>query len=361
MKHLTLLMVLTLLNPLNTTSALADDDMGNSVGPNKAITLLNWSTPFSPDSTTTVSNFQWQPDSDNSQRVCAIIPAADTSYWFAINYGLVKKARTLGISLKVFNINPSDSPSEVSKLEQRCITSSPQTIILGTPLSKSFYQMLDQQKKPIQLIAIGKSLQKKQIQASSSPSYTDVGTQLSSYMNNQHPHKTQQSVLFPGEKSVLYVGLFVNSFLATIDQTRYQVKNIIYTSSSYHEIKSRLTQYLNSHLNTTTIIASGLVAQAAVEVLDEMTLTSEVQIISYELSAQVYRDIKRGNIKASISNLPVIQGFLAIDLALKQAANPQQKQHVSPKSLLVNKDNIHSFDISGVFAPYGYRETLEVN
>lgn len=326
---------------------------------NHSALLQQWTTPFTAKSATTTVDYQWQQHTSRQQRICALIPASDTSYWFAVNYGLVKKAKALGVSLKVFNLSARDSVQQQQSIADRCLGLHPQGIIISSQLQPSFYQSL--QKHQIPLVSVGKNLQKQTITASSSPAYSQVGQQLSTYMNHQPAEASTQTVLFPGEQTASYVGLFVTNLLANIDPQKYQVKETIYSNNHYLDIKSQLNDYLNSHLETKVIVASALVAEAAVEVLDEMSLADDVQIISYELSAQVYRGIKRGYIQASATNLPVIQGFLAIDLALKAMAEPTKQQHISPQTTLIDVDNISHFDIMPVFAPYGYRETLEVN
>lgn len=326
------------------------------------VTLQSWVKPFDSDSSKRTIDYQWEKPSNFKQRICAIIPSSSTSYWFALNYGLVKKARAMGISLKVYNINGNLSSPEEKKLVEQCISQEPHSIIVGAQLSSGFDLPLTSNSGKSQVILVGKNLLSKTVDASSSASFNDVGQQLSKYMNKrQTKENTNQTVLFPGDKTKQHVEAFVKGFMPNINSNKYKVKDVIYTPDSYLEIKIKLTNYLNDNLNTTTVVASALVAQAAVEVLDEMSLTGDVQIISYELSAQVYRGIQRGNISASFISPPVIQGFLAIDMAMKLHNKQLKEPHISPQATLIDSENITDFDISQVFAPYGYRETLEVN
>jgi protein TorT len=326
------------------------------------VTLQSWLKPFDSDSSKRAIDYQWETPSNFKQRICAIIPSSSTSYWFALNYGLVKKARAMGVSLKVYNINGSLSLPEEKKLIEQCISQKPHSIIIGAHLNGGIDQSQTPNSNRSQIIAVGKNLLSKTADASSSASFTDVGQQLSKYMNKRQTDEgINQTVLFPGDKTKQHVEAFVKGFAPNVNANKYKVKDVIYTPDSYLEIKIKLTNYLNSNLNTTTVVASALVAQAAVEVLDEMSLTGDVQIISYELSAQVYRGIQRGNISAAFISPPVIQGFLAIDMAMKLNNNQLKEPHISPQATLIDSDNITDFDISQVFAPYGYRETLEVN
>jgi protein TorT len=326
------------------------------------VTLESWLQPFQSNSPKRTIDYQWETSPTQGLHVCAIIPSSHTSYWFAINYGLVKKSREMAIALQVFNINDDASTSEKNEVFDKCAKHQPQSIIIGIDLDSNFESAIFEHLGIGSVITVGKNLHNKSINASTSASYSDIGKQLSHYLNKRSDTTAiDLAVLFPGDKSAQHVNLFVKALTPGINKNKYKIKDIIYTTDSYLEIKSELTRYLNNNLNITTIVASALVAQAAVEVLDEMSLSGDIRIISYELSAQIYRELKRGNIQASITTPPVIQGLLAVDMAIKLLDNPLNNIHISPKALLLDSDNIRNFDISPIFAPYGYRETLEVN
>ena len=331
-----------------------------------AYTLQQWLSPFSSTSGKRAIAFDWERSRDQEHKTCAILPPSSTSYWFAVNYGLVKKARELDVTLKVYHVLDRFNFNEHDKLIDHCLKQKPDSIIINAALSQQISLKLQQLKSPPAVVLVGKNIVPQGIVASSATSYRDIGGTLAKYMNKTHGiDNIKETILFPGDQSEQFVQSFIDGFKPVINPNKYQINQTIYTSNNYVQIKTKLTDYLNENLNTSVIVGSALVAQAAVEVLDEMSLTDDVQIISYELSAQVYRDIRRGNIIASVSNLPVIQGLLAIDMAVKldntSGELSSKETHISPMANIVDSTNVQKFDISYAFAPYGYRETLEVN
>ena len=331
-----------------------------------AYTLQQWLSPFSSTSGKRAIAFDWELSRGQGHKTCAILPPSSTSYWFAVNYGLVKKARELDVTLKVYHVLDRFNFNEHDKLIEHCLAQKPDSIIINAALSQQISLKLQQVKFPPAVVLVGKNIVPQGIVASSATSYRDIGGALAKYMNKTHGiDNIKETILFPGDQSEQFVQSFIDGFKPVINTNKYQINQTIYTSDNYIQIKTKLTDYLNENLNTSVIVGSALVAQAAVEVLDEMSLTGDVQIISYELSAQVYRDIRRGNIIASVSNLPVIQGLLAIDMAVKldntSGELSSKNTHISPMANIVDSTNVQKFDISYAFAPYGYRETLEVN
>lgn len=347
-----------------TLIGLALSSMAYATAPANIVPLESWVNPFDVASARRSIDYQWETRNKKRYNVCAFIPTSETSYWFAVNYGLVKKAREMNVSLKVFHTgegNFSDQNKQKA-IVQKCIDHDPVGIIVNDTFEKALTKLVDSFPNPVSVIAVGKNLLSQKVDASSSASFNDVGQQLAKYMNQRHVlDEIRQTVMFPGDRNMQYVNAFVEGFTPQLNSNKFHLRDTIYTSDSYLEIKSAMTRYLNSNLDTSIIIGSAKVAQAAVEVLKEMSLSDDIQIVSYELSAQIYRDIKRGNITAAITNPPVVQGFLAIDMAVKLAQKKLDKNHVSPQTTLLDEENLSQFDITQVFAPYGYRETLEVN
>lgn len=330
----------------------------------EAVPLESWVNPFTIDSSRRSMNYQWEIKPAMQHRICAFIPSSETSYWFAVNYGLVKQARKLGVSLKVFHVSKqsNDNTEQLQKIIAKCADHNPQGLIVDADFAQVLHNHATPFAKDIHIIAVGKNLLAENIDASSSASFTDIGSQLAKYMNqHQADEQVRQMAMFPGDRNMQYVSAFVDGFIPQINGNKFHLRDTVYTSNNYLDIKNAMTRYLNSNLDTSIIIGSAKVTQAAVEVLNEMSLTDDIEIISYELSAQTYRDIKRGKIAAAITNPPVVQGFLAVDMALKLIENRLKDSHVSPQSTLIDAENLPQFDIRQTFAPYGYRETLEVN
>ena len=96
-----------------------------------AYTLQQWLSPFSTKSNKRSINFEWETTSYQSKKVCAIIPPSATSYWFAVNYGLVKKARQLDINLKVYHVLDRFNFNEHDRLIENCLAQKPQSIIVS--------------------------------------------------------------------------------------------------------------------------------------------------------------------------------------------------------------------------------------
>lgn len=292
-------------------------------------------------------------------RLCAIVPVLDTSYWFSINYGLSKQARELGISLKVFQIGAFAGVDKQRAYLDLCRKSS-EGIILGG--------VYDQSEKGkvfnVPVIAVGYPVKSVLINANVIPQASESGKLLADYLNRQTEHKAVEKLkvgLFPGPENSLFAQQYQQGFLAQYQKEKITLLGTHYTRHEYEEVQQALSRFLNQNLDLDVLVTSGYVAEIASDLLKRMSLEDEVVLLSLNLTAQVYREMKRGTVSGAITSSPVLQGKLAIDIAVKLLEKKLHYHEVTPKLKILTRDTLDDFDHIDDFAPYGYKEILEVN
>ncbi|WDE12457.1 TMAO reductase system periplasmic protein TorT [Thalassomonas haliotis] len=292
-------------------------------------------------------------------RLCAIVPVLDTSYWFSINYGLSKQARELGISLKIFQIGAFAGADKQRAYLDLCRKSS-EGIILGG--------VYDQSEKGkvfnVPVIAVGYPVKNVFINANVIPRASESGKLLAEHLNRQTENKALEKLkvgLFPGPENSLFAQQYQQGFLARYQREKISLLGIHYTRHEYEEVQQALSRFLNQNLDLDVLVTSGYVAEIASDLLKRMSLEEEVTLLSLNLTAQVYREMKRGSISGAITASPVLQGKLAVDMAVKLLEKKRHYHEATPKLKILTRDTLDDFDHIDVFAPYGYKEILEVN
>ena len=304
-------------------------------------------------------SYTWLTRARKPWQLCAIVPVLDTSYWFSINYGLSKQARKLGISLKVFQIGDFTGADKQQAYLDLCRKSS-QGIILGG--------VFDQSEKGkvfnVPVIALGYPVKSVFINANVIPQASDNGKLLADHLNARVDGQTDGKLkvgLFPGPANSVLAQQYQQGFLARYQREKIALVATHYTRHEYEEVQQTLSRFLNHNLDLDVLVTSGYVAEIASDLLKRMSLEDEVSLLSLNLTAQVYREMKRGTVSGAVTSSPVLQGKLAIDMAVKLLEKKLHYHEVTPKLKILSRDTIDDFDYADVFAPYGYKEILEVN
>jgi protein TorT len=109
------------------------------------------------------------------------------------------------------------------------------------------------------------------------------------------------------------------------------------------------------------IAGTAVTAEAAVKILRKRGLSEKIAILAYYYGPGVHRGIRRGNITAAPSDLTVLQARIAVDVMVRILEKKEFYRHVAPRVMIVDGENIRTWDASTTLAPRGFRPIFSVN
>jgi len=167
---------------------------------------------------------------------------------------------------------------------------------------------------------------------------------------------------FPGPEGAGWVTSGNKGFLDAISGSKIEVVETKYgdtgkaiQSDLINDVLDRYSEDLDY------IVGTGVTAEVAVKILRNRKLNKRIQIISYYLTPNVYRDILRGKVVASPTDSTVIQGRIAVDQLVRILEKKPYSKHVGPILYVLDRDNINEFDRKSMLAPSGFKTTYTVN
>jgi periplasmic protein TorT len=95
-------------------------------------------------------------------------------------------------------------------------------------------------------------------------------------------------------------------------------------------------------------------AEAAVPILRARGLEGKVSILSTYLSHAVYRGVVRGRILSAPTDSPVVQGRLAIEMAVRSVEGRLTVRHAGPPIAIVTSELAGTALIEGSLAPASF-------
>ncbi|MGL9632687.1 TMAO reductase system periplasmic protein TorT, partial [Escherichia coli] len=88
---------------------------------------------------------------------------------------------------------------------------------------------------------------------------------------------------------------------------------------------------------------------------DAQNLNTPLTVVSFYLSHQVYRGLKRGRVIMAASDQMVWQGELAVEQAIRQLQGQSVSDNVSPPILVMTPKNADREHIRRSLSPGGFR------
>ncbi|VDZ75726.1 Solute binding receptor protein [Salmonella bongori] len=117
--------------------------------------------------------------------------------------------------------------------------------------------------------------------------------------------------------------------------------------------RNLLQEMLERHPDANVVAGSAIAAEAAMG--EGRNLTSPLTIVSFYLTHQVYRGLKRGHILMALSDQMAWQGELAIAQAIKVLQGQSVPGNISPPVLILTHKNADSARVRRSLSPPGFR------
>ncbi len=298
-------------------------------------------------------------------RIRVFIPHLKDAYWLGVNYGLIDEARRLGISLSIYEAGGYDQLSVQRRQIEDSLKEKPDGLIIG---AISLEGLNDLVKKAadmgIPVLDLINGLSSPDIAARAAVSFWDMGHQAGTYLRRLQKNmgKPMKVAWFPGPKGAGWVAAGDAGFRKAIAYGAIDIVESQHGDTGSAAQTKLIEAVLNRHAaELDGIVGTAVTAEAAVKILRRRGLADRIKILSYYYSPGVDRGIRRGHITAAPSDLTVLQARIAVDVMVRILEKKTYYKHVAPKVMVLDRDNIRSWDSSTTLAPKGFRPIFSIN
>ncbi|MCA3560135.1 MAG: TMAO reductase system periplasmic protein TorT [Aestuariivirga sp.] len=323
--------------------------------------LERWTPPF--DYRGTPSEIAYQPleKARKRWRICASYPHLKDSYWLSVNYGMVRHARKLGIALEI--VEAGGYPNlDKQKAQIAGCAKSADALIVGAVSYDGLTPLLVTLSKRMPVIAAVNDIDSAGVVAKSGVSWISMGEAIGHYFAALHPKGSAKVRVawFPGPKGAGWVGFVEEGFQRGIAGSSAEIVSVKWGDTGFEDQLLLLEDLLEQHPDVDYIIGSAVTADAAVSLLRAKNLTGRIGVLADYFTHGTYRAIKRGKVIAAPTDLPVVQGELAIDQAVRALEGTLAVSHAGPAIRIIDGNNINATDINDSLAPASFKPTFKV-
>jgi protein TorT len=298
-------------------------------------------------------------------RIRVFIPHLKDDYWLGVNFGLIKEARRLGISLSIYEAGGYDQLEVQRRQIEDSLKEIPDGLIIGAISLDGLNDLVKKASdKGIPVLDLINGISSPDIAARAAVSFWDMGYQAGSYLRRLQQNSGQPLKLawFPGPDGAGWVKAGDAGFRKAIAGGAIEILDSRYgdtgSAAQAKLIESTLSQYAD---DLDIIAGTAVTAEAAVKILRRRQLADRIKILSYYYGPGVHRGIRRGDITAAPSDLTVLQARIAVDVMVRILEKRDYYKHVAPRVTVVDRDNIRSWDTSTTLAPRGFRPIFSIN
>ena len=284
-------------------------------------------------------------------KLCALYPSLKDSYWLSLNYGMQEAARRYGVDLKVLEAGGySQLATQQAQIDQ-CKQWGAEAILLGS--STTSFPDLQKQVANLPVIELVNALDDPLVKSRVGVPWFQMGYQPGRYLVQWAHGKPLNVLLMPGPDNAGGSKEMVEGFRAAIAGSPVRIVDIALGDNDIEIQRNLLQEMLERHPEIDVVAGTAIAAEAAMG--EGRNLKTPLTVVSFYLSHQVYRGLKRGRVIRAASDQMVWPGDLAVELAIRQLQGQSVSDNVSPPILVLTPKNADREHIRRSLSPGGFR------
>ncbi|WP_052260491.1 MULTISPECIES: TMAO reductase system periplasmic protein TorT [unclassified Leisingera] len=265
-------------------------------------------------------------------RLCIAYPHLKDAYWLSVNYGMVAEAARLGVSFKLVEAGGYPNLRRQIQQTEACVADGADALILGTVSFAGLTSTVERISASVPVIAAVNDIADAGITAKVGVSWTEMGAEAGRLIAARHPKGAPEVKVawFPGPVKAGWVTFVEEGFRAALAGSSAKIAVTKYGDTG-REIQVRLVEEaLDAVPDLDYIAGSAPAAEAAVSVLRARGMQGQVQVVSDYMTHAVYRGVLRDRIIAAPTDFPVLQGRLAVEMAVRAIEGRLNIKHAGP-------------------------------
>lgn len=296
--------------------------------------------------------------------LCVSFPHMKDAYWLGVDYGVTEEAKRLGVKMQVVEAGGyTELNKQISQIED-CVSAGADAVIIGAISADGLNNLIQEiRSKDIPVIDVINGISSKEITAKSLVSFGEMGAKTGEYLAKLHPAGSGKVKVawFPGPSGAGWVEAGNAGFAKAVEGSDIELVETKYGDTG-KEVQAKLVEdTLEAHPDLAYVVGTAVTAEVAVPILRSRGLTDQIKIASYYFTPGVAQGLKRGQILAAPTDSTVLQGRIAVDIAVRALEGEPYEKHVGPALYVVHQDNLDEFDASSTLAPDSFKPVFRVD
>jgi protein TorT len=298
-------------------------------------------------------------------KICFAVPHVSDPYWVAADFGAVTEAKRLGVDLDVYEAGGYTELSKQLNQIDDCEAAGADAIVIGA----ISFDGLDAKVKSLTeqgIVVIDglNGISSDKVSARAVLNWREMGAAAGDYLAKKGA--TNNVAWFPGPPGAGWAEDANSGLKDALKGSKSTVSATKYGDTSKEVQLKLLEDTLQADPNVTVIAGTAVTAEAAVA----GGYAGKKQIIADYLIPSTFDEIKKGTVTCGVSDQPVIQARMAIDMAvrlLEKIPLDDKMGRAFPAPILVcgpgagADANIGSFIPETTFATTGFKPVFSVS
>jgi periplasmic protein TorT len=298
--------------------------------------------------------------------ICVAFPHLKDPYWLGANYGIAEEIRRDGARMTLLEAGGyTELNTQLSQMDD-CVAQGAQAIILGAISADGVNAKVEEiVAQGIPVIDFVNGVNSPEVSAHALVSFYDMGYNTGVYMteNLVTGDEPVQVAFFPGPQGAGWTDTAYQGFLDATAGTNIEVVATKWGDTGRDIQLTLVEDELQANPDIDFIVGNAQAAVSAVQAVREAGLEETVSILAFHQNPPVYDGIAAGDIVGSANDHTVIQGRMAVDMAVRLLEGQElaPSNRAGPVITVMTPENLETeFVWESTFAPNGYQPEFTI-
>jgi protein TorT len=293
--------------------------------------------------------------------VCVLFPHMKDTFWVAVDYGVAEEAKRMGVNMTLYEAGGYENlPKQLSQFDD-CMSGNFDAIVVAPISEAGMGKKLDEAAKAGKVVvSVANPVAKAPVTAKTTVDFTTMGEKTGSYLVGYLKDKTANVVTFPGPAGSGWAETFVNGFKGAVTgKSNIKVLDDKFGDSGVAVQSGLIQNALQAYPDLNVIWGCAPAAEAAIGAVAQAGRKGVLIISSYENQAMLDA-LNKGEILGFATQYPVMQGRIAIDLAVRALEHQPYIKSIQAIPDMVAQDNLKTINMGLVLAPADFKAVYSV-
>lgn len=280
-------------------------------------------------------------------RICALLPHGKDHYWWGVAWGLSQEAERLGVEIGIYNAGGYDKLAEQKQQLKHCHRLKADGYIIAAIAADGLSAEVDLlMADGIPVIDLVNGMNS-QVSSRSLVSFADMAAAAAQYMLTTESNRPLNVAWFPGPDGAAWVRDAETGLAQALVGEDIRLVHGGYGMTETF-VQADLVRGLISRIQPDYIIANAVAASVAAKYFGKRGKTRVVAFYSNPQTIELVRD---STLQATVTDSPVLQARVAVDLTVQWLEQGSAPRLVSPVIQVLTSENLAEADLSLTLPP----------
>ncbi len=293
--------------------------------------------------------------------LCAVLPHMKDGYWISVDYGLVSEAKRLGVELTILQAGDYSQLSRQVSQYDDCISSGADAVLIA-PISEAGLaeKIAETAKTGVVQVGFVNPIKSAPVNSKIFVDYATKGLQTGKFLVERLGEEGGGAVALPGPQGSGWAESYMSGFEEGVAGSNVVILERKFGPAGVAESLGLVEDALQTHPDLKAIWGGAPAAEAAIGAVEEAGYDDVTIVASYENQTMV-DSLKSGKVTAFATEFPVMQGRIAVSLAVSILEGKEVPGYLGVIPQMVTQDNVDQMDLTTILAPAGFRPEFSVD